>query len=179
MHAQFWDAVNFSRGANPPRDQWKVPGTRPAAETEQAFQDFEQYVRFMKALPGVRFVTASELMKIYDDKALTRSFRRDDILALARAVQKEITFQRFDGYALSSADTFGLLTSAMVALGERNQLPTEMKVVKLDGPGRTFTPSVGGTPSMSFPRSATLRFASHGPPAARCCGFSSATTGAL
>ena len=159
VHAQFWDAVNFSRGANPPRDQWKVPGTRPAAETEQAFQDFEQYVRFMKALPGVRFVTASELMKIYDDKALTRSFRRDDILGLARAVQKEITFQRFDGYALSSADTFSLLTSAMVALGERNQLPTEMKVARLDGPGRTYIPPVGGTPSVSFPRTAFLRAA--------------------
>ena len=45
--------VNFSRGANPPRAEWKPPGTRPAAETEQAFDDFEQFVRFIKAQPGV------------------------------------------------------------------------------------------------------------------------------
>ena len=41
VHAEFWDAVNFSRG-NPPRGEWKTPGTRPAAETEAAFNDFDK-----------------------------------------------------------------------------------------------------------------------------------------
>ena len=157
VHTQFWDAVNFSRGANPPRDEWKVPGTRPTAETEQAFRDFEQYVRFIKALPGVRFVTATELMTIYEDRAVARSFRRDDILGLARAVQKEITFQRFDGYALSASDVFSLLTGAMAALGERNDLPGELRIMRLDGPARTYTPSVGGTRSSRYPRDAFVR----------------------
>ena len=43
VQTEFWDAVNFSRGANPPRSAWKAPGTRPAGETEQAFRDFEAY----------------------------------------------------------------------------------------------------------------------------------------
>src|SRR4051812_28991377 len=94
VHTEFWDGVNFSRGANPPPDEWKLPGTRPPAETEQAFNDFEQYVRFMKGRPGVRFVTATELLTIYDDKAATRSFGRDDLVKFARAVENEITFQR-------------------------------------------------------------------------------------
>jgi len=153
VHTEFWDAVNFSRGANPPRAEWKVPGTRPPAETEQAFQDFEQYVRFMKALPGVRFVTATELMKRYEDKALTRSFRRDDILGLARSVQKEITFQRLDGYALSAADTFSVLSASMAGLIAANALPANVKVARLDGPARPYAPSSGGAPSSSFRRS--------------------------
>ncbi len=157
VHTQFWDAVNFSRGANPSREAWKVPGTRPAAETEQAFRDFAQYVRFMQAVPGVRFVTATELMKIYEDKALTRSFRRDDILGLARAAEKEIGFQRFDGYALSAADVFSLLTSAMASLGATNELPPDLKITRLDGPARTYTSSVGGTPSSRYPREAFMR----------------------
>src|SRR5215210_6529403 len=37
VQTEFWDAVNFARGANPARADWKLPGTRPAAETEQAF----------------------------------------------------------------------------------------------------------------------------------------------
>ena len=157
VHTQFWDAVNFSHGANPPREEWKVPGTRPAAETERAFQDFEQYVRFMKALPGVRFVTATELMKIYEDKALTQSFGKDDILGLARAVQKEITFQRFDGYSLSASDVFSLLNGAMAALGGPNELPAELKIARLDGPARTYAPSVGGAPSSKYSREAFMR----------------------
>ena len=150
VHTEFWDGVNFRRGANPARAEWKMPGTRPAAETEQAFHDFGEYIRFIKAQPGVRFVTATELMTIYADKAMTRSFRQEDLLGFARSVQKEITFQRLDGYTLSAADVFGLLTDAMARFIERNELPSATKVMALDGPTRMYTPSTGGTRSSSF-----------------------------
>ena len=74
VHAELWDGVNFAHGANPDRAEWKLPRTRPAAETERAFQDFEEYIRFIKAQPGARFVTATELMTIYRDAAASRSF---------------------------------------------------------------------------------------------------------
>jgi peptidoglycan/xylan/chitin deacetylase (PgdA/CDA1 family) len=150
VHTEFWDAVNFRRGANPARAEWKMPGTRPAAETEQAFQDFDQYIRFIKAQPGVRFVTATELMTIYADKAMTRSFRQEDLLGFARSVQKDITFQRLDGYTLSAADVFGLLTDAMAAFIERNEWPSVTKVRALYGPARMYAPPTGGTRSSSF-----------------------------
>lgn len=147
VQTEFWDGVNFRRGANPVRAEWKLPGTRPAAETEQAFRDFDQYIRFIKAQPGVRFVTATELMTIYGDKAMTRSFRQEDLLAFARSAQKEITFQRLDGYALSAADVFGLLTEAMAGFIERNEWPSATKVTTLDGPARMYTPPTGGARS--------------------------------
>ncbi len=150
VHTEFWDGVNFRRGANPARAEWTMPGTRPAAETEQAFHDFDQYIRFIKAQPGVRFVTATELMTIYGDKAMTRSFRKEDLLRFARSVQKDITFQRLDGYTLSAADVFGLLTDAMAAFIERNEWPSATKVTALYGPARMYTPSTGGTRSSSF-----------------------------
>ena len=150
VHTEFWDAVNFTHGANPARAEWKKPGTRPAAETEQAFHDFDQYIRFIKAQPGVRFVTATELMAIYADTAMTRSFGTEDLLRFARSVQREITFQRLDGYTLSAADVFGLLTDATAAFADRNALPASTKVTALDGPTRVFTPSIGGTRSSSF-----------------------------
>jgi hypothetical protein len=127
-----------------------MPGTRPAAETEQAFHDFDEYIRFINAQPGVRFVTATELMTIYSDKAMTRSFRQEDLLRFARSVQKDITFQRLDGYALSAADVFGLLTDAMAAFIERNEWPSATKVTALYGPARMYAPSTGGTRSSSF-----------------------------
>ena len=150
VQTEFWDGVNFSRGANPPRAEWKLPGTRPAAETEQAFRDFEQYVLFIKDQPGVRFVTATELKALYADQAMTRSFRQEDLVRLARAVQKDITFQKLDGYALSAADVFGLLTGAMAAFVERNAVPPATKVTALDGPSRVYVPPTGGTRSPSF-----------------------------
>jgi Polysaccharide deacetylase len=150
VHTEFWDGVNFRRGANPPREAWKLPGTRPAAETEQAFSDFEQYVRFMKGLPDVRFVTATELMTIYRDQAMTRDFARDELIRLARVVEDEITFQRLDGYSVSAADMFALLTATMAEFGQRNQLPSQSRIKQLDGPSRTYAQSNGGTQSSSF-----------------------------
>jgi len=154
VQTEFWDAVNFQHGANPARTEWKMPGTRPAAETEQAFDDFEQYVRFIKAQPGVRFVTATELMTIYADKAMTRSFGKEDLLRFARSAQNDITFQRLDGYALSAADEFGLLTDATAAFIERNEWPAATQVTSLYGPARIYTPPTGGTRSSHFPWSA-------------------------
>ena len=150
VQTEFWDAVNFSRGANPVRADWKPPGTKPAAATEQAFNDFEQYIRFIKAQTGVRFVTATELMTIYEDRAMTRGFRREELLPLARAIEKEITFQKMDGYALSAADAFGLLTEAVAAYIDRNQLPAATKVTPLFGPARTYAPPTTGTRSSTF-----------------------------
>jgi hypothetical protein len=56
VHREFWDGVNFRRGANPPREQWKAPPQRPKEETEAAFQRFERYIDFQRSLPGVKFV---------------------------------------------------------------------------------------------------------------------------
>ena len=150
VHAEFWDGVNFARGANPDRAEWKLPRTRPQAETERAFQDFEEYIRFIKAQPGARFVTATELMTIYRDAAASRSFRQEDLLRLARSAQQEITFQRFDGFALSAADAFSLLTEATAAFIERKQWPADTQVMPLYGPARAYVPPNGGVRASSF-----------------------------
>ncbi len=154
VHTEFWDGVNFRRGANPPRSEWKLPGTRPAAETEKAFSDFEEYVKFVKAQAGVRYVTASDLMKLYPDRALTRGFNRAEILALAQAIQQEIAFQRFDGFALSAADAFALLNETINAYLEKNELPAAVKLTTLYGPTRVFTPAAGRSRPASFAWSA-------------------------
>jgi len=150
VQTEFWDAVNFRRGANPPPAEWKRPGIRPPAETERAFADFEQFVQFMKSQEGVHFATASDLASLYADRALGRDFGKEDILHLARSAQKEITFEKFDGYALSAADAFSLLTGAGAALVDGKTWPAATRLTLLDGPARVFTPSTGGVHSSTF-----------------------------
>jgi peptidoglycan/xylan/chitin deacetylase (PgdA/CDA1 family) len=143
VHAEFWDAVNFSHGRNPPRAEWKQPRTRPAAETEAAFADFERYISFIKAQPGVRFVTASELTRLYADRAATRAYDRDDLRAISAGVQQEATFQRMNGYTLSAADAFSLLTEAIAAVDDSGRLPEAVRLRPIFGPGRPFIAAAG------------------------------------
>jgi hypothetical protein len=143
VHTEFWDAVNFSRGANPPRSEWKRPGTRPAQETERAFADFEQYIGFVKAQPGVQFVTASDLVARYADAAHGHAFTPAELLEIARGCRAEVGFLRRQGRALSAAETFGLLTTAVAAFAERGTCPAVPLDVSLDGPARPFAPAEG------------------------------------
>ncbi|HQR31854.1 MAG TPA: polysaccharide deacetylase family protein [Blastocatellia bacterium] len=143
IHREFWDGVNFRRGANPPRSEWKLPPTQTAEEIERNFRDFEQYVQFIQKQSGVQFVHCADLMKLYEDRALTHSFTQTEIAAIAQSMQKEIGFQRMSGFALSAADSFSLLTEAYLSLLDGKKQPLKLRPIY--GPARTFSASVGGT----------------------------------
>jgi hypothetical protein len=74
VHKEFWDAVNFRDGANPPPDQWKVPAMKTPEDTEKAFQYFEDFVRFLKSFPRVQFLTASAAAERFRDHAQMHVF---------------------------------------------------------------------------------------------------------
>lgn len=142
VHREFWDGVNFSRGANPPRSEWKLPPVQTAEEIERNYRDFEQYVQFIQKQSGVRFVHCADLMKLYEDRALSFNFTEKEIAAIAQAARKEIGFQHINGFTLSAADSFSLLTEAFVSLLSGKKQSLKLKPVY--GPAGTFSPSVGG-----------------------------------
>jgi hypothetical protein len=118
IHEKFWDAVNFSHGANPPREQWKAPPKRSPEDIELAFARFGTYVDHLKGL-GVRFVTAGDLPAIYPDRVRSEGLTKAELLGLARRLADPETsgvdYQVLSGKAVSPADQFELLT---VAVGE-------------------------------------------------------------
>jgi hypothetical protein len=142
VHREFWDGVNFRHGANPPRSEWKLPPMQTAKEIERNYRDFEQYVQFIQKQSGVRFVHCADLMKLYSDRALTADFTSAEITKIAQSVQQEITFQQLNGFTLSAADSFSLLTDAYLA--RLNDARTPVKLKPLYGPARSFAASVGG-----------------------------------
>ncbi|MBL8206040.1 MAG: hypothetical protein JNM09_17520 [Blastocatellia bacterium] len=145
VHQEFWDGVNFSRGANPQRKDWKLPPTRTPEESEKAYRDFEEYAKFIKAQAGVRYVTANELGELYKDVAASHAFTITEMRALAEQVQKEITFQKVDDDFLSSADTLLLLTEAVLNFLDKREKVDPLKWMALNGPTMAFNPN-SGTP---------------------------------
>jgi hypothetical protein len=124
VHQKFWDGVNFARGENPPREKWKEPPAKTEEETRSAYRVFEEYIRFIKRFPEVHFITASEALKLYRDRARERRFTAEDLQAIAKAVGDEVNFQVHKEYTLSASEVFALL-SAYIA-----EVPADQLTVK-------------------------------------------------
>jgi hypothetical protein len=117
VHQEFWDGVNFRRGANPPREQWKPPGQLTPEKTEAAFQRFAGYIDFIKSLPNVRFVTATDLPVLYADATRQQEISKMDLSDLAQRILEGggIDAQDLGGKIYSPADQFELLVKACAA----------------------------------------------------------------
>jgi hypothetical protein len=113
VHKEFWDGVNFRGGANPPRDEWKLPRQKTPDETRAAYQNFEDYIRFIARFSDVKFITALEAAQIYRDDAATWGFTQDALRHVALNVGNEVSYQRLGGQNLSPAEVFELLTSVV------------------------------------------------------------------
>lgn len=107
----FWDATNFAGGANPPRSEWKLQPQASPSQQAQAYQYFEDLIVFMKSLPNVQFITASQAYSLHRDGAHQRNFGRDDLAEISRRVSPSIEYQVHDGYTLSASEVFALLNS--------------------------------------------------------------------
>ncbi len=129
VHRQFWDGVNFAKGANPPRAEWRVPPQKSPEESRVAYEAFEEYVRFIKAHPRVRFVVASQGLELYRDRARERKFTRDELRRMAEAVTSGVDFQRREQYALAPSEIFALLNQFAVAAASGKE-PTELMLAQ-------------------------------------------------
>lgn len=154
VHREFWDGVNFRRGANPPREQWKAPPQRPPEETEAAFQRFGQYMDYIHSLPNVRFITAGDLPEIYPDAVRADGISEKDLDTIAARLLAGsaggIDFQVIDHRAYSLADQFEALACATARLsaGEKLQFPLQSK--GLFGPD-SLPPSGGQSAHLAWP----------------------------
>jgi hypothetical protein len=137
VHQEFWDSVNFSKGANPPREAWKAPGQLPKAATEAAFERFEKYLDFQRSLPGVRFVTASDLPTIYRNRIQLEGADRATIADVAKRVADSNALDVLrdrDGRVLSPADQFWLITSFLAEAIQQGAAPARVSMTPLLGP---------------------------------------------
>ena len=114
VHKQFWDGVNFSKGANPPRERWRLPPAKTEAESKVAYDTFFGYVRFMKRFADVKFVTAGEAAALYRDKAKGRGFTPEEVRAIASAVGPDVGFQVRGDVTLAPSEVLYLLTAYLV-----------------------------------------------------------------
>jgi hypothetical protein len=140
IHREFWDGVNFRGGANPPREAWKLPTMKSPEEIRNAFDIFENYVRFMKRFPDVRFITATEAAELYRDQARGRRFSADELKTLSAGVGSNITFAKLGGVTLAPSEVLLLLNDALLArVGQGDKTAVTLNGTP-DGPADVSVP---------------------------------------
>ncbi len=144
VHREFADVVNFGGGASTPLDRLKLPPVRSQAEVETAFGYLEGLVTYMKSLPSVRFITASEALDVYPDTNRGRQFSAEELSEIIRAVRPEVSFQAHRDYDLTASEVFELLNQ-FVESGLQNKLFTSCRLS-----GSLFGPTY---PSTLLPQS--------------------------
>jgi hypothetical protein len=115
---EFWDAVNFPQGASRERADWVKPHRRTPEAAERCFRILREYVEHALKTPGVRFVTAGDLLQLYESPVPPKLSRQE----VAAHLSGEITFLRTPSGNLSPAD---LLLELL-----------EMEPAIVDGPDR-------------------------------------------
>jgi peptidoglycan/xylan/chitin deacetylase (PgdA/CDA1 family) len=139
IHREFWDGVNFAKGANPPRDEWKLPPMKTPQEIERDFNYLEGLVRYMKSFPRVRFITASEALGVMPDKAQGHKFTTAELGEIAGHISSEVSFQVRQDYALTASEEFELLNE-FIARAIRKQ-PAQPLLLH----GTPYGPSLAGS----------------------------------
>jgi len=148
VHREFWDAVNFKNGANPPPDQWQLPPLKTPEESEKAFKYFEDLVIYMKSFPKVRFLTASEALQIYPDLAQKHVFTTQEIAEIAGQVDADVSFVNEGDYALSASEVLTVLNKYVAAVARRRAA----EPIMLDGtPYGPASPSVALSEKIEVP----------------------------
>lgn len=100
VNTEFWDAVNFAHGANPPREQWKPPHARTKEDAERCYGVLRRYVEHMKSVQGVRFVAADDFPKLYGSPLPSPPGRK----RIAEHLTRSIEFLAASGETYSPAD---------------------------------------------------------------------------
>lgn len=83
----FWDAVNFARGANPPRDAWKPAPQHDPALIPTMQKNYRRLCDYLRTNPRLEVVGWGELIRRYDGQ---RPFATQaELEAIARRVADE------------------------------------------------------------------------------------------
>jgi len=120
----FWDAWNFRGGVNREEPLWEAPPRRPKDVVHEAMAAFETYIDRIRSLPGVAFWSASDLVRLFPDRAQEAVFDIEDARRVAEAsVGGRIGSVALRSALLSPGEAVTLVALAIVAIevGETNR----------------------------------------------------------
>ncbi len=103
--------------------------------TERDYVNLDSFLNLAKSLTHLHFITASDALSIYHDRAHSRNFTKTEIKTLSRETVRHINYRKIrkDTY-VSAAEAFSLLLQCLAKYAKAGKLPAHMKILHPMGP---------------------------------------------
>ncbi len=120
ISTEFWDGVNFAKGANPPRKEWKpaLQHDRALIPTMQA--NLRRLCEYLRGNGQLEIIGWGEMIARYDGQRPTASHSELEAIAQNIAAQRQVLFTDF----FSAGEILLMLCRAVLAPRERYARPT-------------------------------------------------------
>ena len=126
----FWDGVNFFRGANPPREEWKPAPLRTKEEMHRRVDLLGEFLRWTLENPGVEYITSLESCRYETVDPLP--ITKEDVSAMAAALTAGPDYYlrgkrplcASEVLSLFARSTLGLHRTPELSYGPEKELPS-------------------------------------------------------
>ncbi len=120
IHTEFWDAVNFAKGANPPREQWKPANRHPDALIPTMQNNYRRLCEYLRGNDRLEIVGWGELIRRYDGQRPFATHAQVEEMARRVAQERQVVFTDH----FSAGEILLLLCRAAATPQERYPRPT-------------------------------------------------------
>jgi hypothetical protein len=120
VHTDFWDGVNFAKGANPPREQWEPAPHHDPALIPTMQKNYRRLCEYLRSEDRLEIVGWGEMIRRYDGQ---RAFATHaEVMEVARRIadERQVLFTNH----FTAGEILLLLCHAATAPRERYPRPT-------------------------------------------------------
>jgi hypothetical protein len=114
VFSEFWDAVNFSKGSNPPSSEWVKPSMRPAGDMQRYIDRVGDFVDYTLSRPDVAYIGTEEFVRLEISNSAALS--EEEVLRFADRVGDRLGYLSEGSRCLSAGELFAVFRSRL--LGE-------------------------------------------------------------
>lgn len=114
VFSEFWDAVNFSNGRNPPREEWVKPEFRPEGHMRLYLDRVGEFIDYTLSKPNVAYASTEDVIGL--ERSVTRVLSGEEVTSFARLTGSELIYLTEDRVCLSASELFWVFRQYMLGM---------------------------------------------------------------
>lgn len=117
---EFWDAVNFSAGRNPPPEQWVKPRFRPDGHMRMYLDRVGEFIDYTLTKPNVSYASTADIIGL--ERSVSRALTEEEVATIAKRTESELCYWSKGDVNLSASELFWVLRQHVLGLEPKPEL---------------------------------------------------------